>query len=168
METRFEKYKGIHPGLVLERELKKRNIKKGPFALSLHEYPQTLNSITKAKRGLTPALSLKIDTALQLEEGTMYLLQAFYELKHEQQKASLAQHPDLSMIREALFWDTEIAKINWQKQYKAIIKRVFERGNELERKEITRFYGPEKIMAVTGTADIKNHKVPVLNHIEAK
>lgn len=59
MEIILEKYKGIHPGLVLERELKKRNLKKGPFALSLDEYPQTLNGITKGQRGLTPALSLR-------------------------------------------------------------------------------------------------------------
>ena len=55
----IEKYKEIHPRLVLEQELKKRNLKKGPFALSLHEYPQTLNGITKGQRGLTPALSLR-------------------------------------------------------------------------------------------------------------
>ena len=87
MELAIEKYKGIHPGIILERELKKRNLKKGPFALSLKEYPQTLNDITKGKRGLTPALSLKIDSALGLEEGTMLILQTYYEIKKEKQKS---------------------------------------------------------------------------------
>jgi hypothetical protein len=39
-------------------------------------------------------------------------------------------------------------KIDWQKQKKAIIKRIFERGNEMEKKEITRFYGNETISKV--------------------
>jgi hypothetical protein len=32
-------------------------------------------------------------------------------------------------------------KIDWEKQKKAVIKRVFERGNEIEKREIIRFYG---------------------------
>ncbi|WP_373287738.1 DUF6922 domain-containing protein [Sphingobacterium alkalisoli] len=32
-----------------------------------------------------------------------------------------------------------------ENQYKAVIKRVFERGNQSEKDEITRFYGPEII-----------------------
>ncbi|HZY36185.1 MAG TPA: plasmid maintenance system antidote protein [Mucilaginibacter sp.] len=146
----IEKYKGIHPGMVLERELKKRNLKKGPFALSIHEYPQILNEITKGRRGFTPALSLKIDRALGLEEGTMLLLQTHYEIKKEQQKSNAGNRPDLSVLRKALFWDTDINKIDWQKQYRAVIQRVFERGNEDEKTEILNFYGPEKVKAVTG------------------
>lgn len=37
-----EKYKGIHPGVVLDRELKKRSIKQRPFALSINEHPKLL------------------------------------------------------------------------------------------------------------------------------
>lgn len=168
METAIEKYKGIHPGLVLERELKKRNLKKGPFALSLHEYPQTLNSITKGQRGLTPALSLKIDQALELEEGTMLLLQAYYEIKKEQQKNNLGELPNLSVIRKALFWDTDITKIDWRKQYKAVIQRVFERGNDDEKREILRFYGKDKIKTITGSTEIVNNRLPVMGHTKAK
>lgn len=47
--------------------------------------------------------------------------------------------PDLSIIRTILFWDTKIDKLDWQKQKKAIIKRVFERGNDIEKTKITRF-----------------------------
>jgi hypothetical protein len=38
--------------------------------------------------------------------------------------------------------------IDWLRQYKAIIKRVFERGNQREKDEITRFYGQDKIEEV--------------------
>ena len=37
------KYKGIHPGIVLEREFKKRSLKQRPFAIAINEHPQTLN-----------------------------------------------------------------------------------------------------------------------------
>ncbi|GAA4329109.1 hypothetical protein GCM10023149_33550 [Mucilaginibacter gynuensis] len=64
MSSDIEKYYGIHPGRVLERELTKRQLKKGPFAISIGEYPQVINEVTKARRGLSPLLSLKIDHAL--------------------------------------------------------------------------------------------------------
>ena len=73
--------KGVHPGFVLERELKKRKIAKGRFAIALDEYPQTLVSITKGKRNMNPALSLKIEKALNLEKGYFMVLQAYYEIE---------------------------------------------------------------------------------------
>jgi len=146
----LEKYKGIHPGLILERELKKRKLKKRPFALSLPEYPQTINDITKGKRNLTPEVSLKIDRALGLEEGTMYLLQAYYTIKAEQLKEQIKLRPDLSLFRKALFWDTDPNKLDWARQYKSIIRRIFERGDSREKQAVLDFYGKEKIEQVVG------------------
>ena len=54
-------------------------------------------------------------------------------------------HPDLSKLRPVLFWDTNMEKINWEKQKRAVIKRIFERGNDIEKKEIVRFYGRERV-----------------------
>ncbi|KUJ59359.1 hypothetical protein AR687_23415 [Flavobacteriaceae bacterium CRH] len=53
--------------------------------------------------------------------------------------------PDISLLRSAVFWDTDINKIDWQKQKRAVIQRVFERGNDFERDVITHFYGSETI-----------------------
>ena len=168
MEALIEKYKGIQPGVILERELKKRSLKKGPFALSLNEYPQVLNDITKGKRGLTTALSLKIDDAFGLEEGTMLVLQAYYEIKQERLKNNSGDHPDLSKLRKALFWDTDIAKIDWQRQYKAVIKRVFERGDKAEKQEIINFYGDEKVASVIGRAVTADDKLFILQNARLK
>ena len=44
-----------------------------------------------------------------------------------------------------LFWDTDITKIDWQKQSAAVILRIFERGNDIEKEEIKRFYKSELI-----------------------
>jgi addiction module HigA family antidote len=86
MTAEFEKYKGIHPGSVLGHLLKKRNISQRPFALSLPEHPQTLNAILKEKRDLNTPLSLKIEKALDLEEGTLMTLQVYYDIKKEKEK----------------------------------------------------------------------------------
>ncbi|MDT0643445.1 helix-turn-helix domain-containing protein [Zunongwangia sp. F363] len=150
------KYKGIHPGIVLGRELKKRSLKQRPFALSINEHPQTLNTITKGKRNLNTALALKIENKLNLEEGTLAVLQTYYDIDKEKEKRE-TEAPKLSVLRRSLFWDTDINGIDWRKQYKAVIKRVFERGNESEKKEILRFYGSQKVDAVLHAIDRKAH-----------
>jgi len=139
--------KGIHPGLFLERELKRRKIAKGRFALRIQEYPQTLTAITKGTRGMNAALALKIEKELGLDEGDLMVLQAYYEIEREKKKQQKLQ-PDLAKFRRALFWDTSFEKIDWQKHKQSVIKRVFERGNEEEKAEITRFYGSEAIKEI--------------------
>ena len=136
----LEIIKGIHPGFIIDRELKKRHLRKKNFALSVDEFPQTLGAITKGKRNMNTALALKIEKSLGLEEGYLMILQVYYDIEQEKAKQQL-DTPDLSKLRNVLFWDTKMDKINWIKQKKAIIKRVFERGNDAERQEITRFYG---------------------------
>ncbi|HVA98681.1 MAG TPA: plasmid maintenance system antidote protein [Bacteroidia bacterium] len=144
MEDRPLILKGIHPGLVIDRELKKRHIGKSKFAISLQEYPQTFSAITAGKRSMNTKLALKIEKALRLEEGYLMILQTYYNINKLKEKQN-KHRPDFKKIRQILFWDTNMEKIDWKKQKRAIIERVFERGNEEEKKEITRFYGKEAI-----------------------
>lgn len=138
--------KGIHPGIVLERELRQRNLSKRSFALSINEHPQTINAITKGKRNMNVLLSLKIEKALGIEEvGYFMFLQVYYEIKNIKEGHQNKSHPNLSLIRPSLFWDTDINKINWEINKKSVIKRAFERGNEEEKSEIQRFYGDQTV-----------------------
>jgi len=137
--------KGIHPGLFLDRELKKRKLSKGGFALSIREYPQTLSAILKGRRSMNTSLALRIEDALGFEEGLLMTLQVFYDIKQEKNKLAKNNHPNLAKFRPALFWDTSIDKIDWNRQKKAVINRVFERGNLAEKKEVLRFYGNDII-----------------------
>lgn len=146
MDINLSLIKGIHPGLILERELKKRKLAKGKFALSIDEFPQTFVAIIKGKRRMNPALSLKIEQALDWEEGFLMVLQVYYDIEQEKKKQTKTDHPDLSRIRQIIFWDTAIAGIDWQKNKQAIINRIFERGNEEEIKEIIRFYGKNVVL----------------------
>jgi plasmid maintenance system antidote protein VapI len=143
--------KGLHPGFYLERELKRRRLGKGRFAISVQEYPQTLVSITKGKRKMNTSLALRIENALGLEEGFLMILQVYFDIANEKKEQD-SGHPDLSKIRSVLFWDTEFEKIDWILQKPAVIKRVFERGNEEEKNEIYRFYGVDEVNTILNDA----------------
>lgn len=151
MKSFSQKYKGIHPGLVLDRELTKRGLKQRPFAFSIGEHPQTFNAILKGRRNLPIALALKIENELRLKEGDLVLLQAYFDIEKEKSKL-IGKTPNLEIIRKILFWDTDFERIDWQKNDKAVIKRVFERGNDEERNEITRFYGKKNVEQALSSA----------------
>lgn len=138
------KYKGIHPGFVIDRELKKRSIKQRPFALMVDEHVQSFNAIIKGKRGISTSLALKIERQLDLEEGTLVLLQAYYDIQKVKEK-EYQLTPDLNIFSKAMFWDTDLNSIDWKQQYRAVIERVFERGTEIEKNEIVSFYGIKKV-----------------------
>jgi plasmid maintenance system antidote protein VapI len=146
MNSTFDIIKGIHPGLFLDRELKARKLRKGKFAMSVNEFPQTLGSITKGKRNMNISLALKIEAALDLEEGYLMMLQVYHDIAEEKRKHS--EKPDLTKFRRVLFWDTTIDKIDWQKQKRAVINRVFKRGNDQEKAETIRFYGKDTVHAL--------------------
>lgn len=147
--------KGLHPGVVLERELQKRKLSKGRFAMSIDEYPQTLSAILKGKRSMNTSLALKIEEALNKEEGYFMTLQVFYDIKELKSKPKKAQSPNLSILRKVLFWDTDINKIDWERQKKAVIQRVWERGTEEEQNEIIRYYGMDVVNTVINKVNIK-------------
>ncbi|OFY95149.1 MAG: hypothetical protein A3K10_06915 [Bacteroidetes bacterium RIFCSPLOWO2_12_FULL_31_6] len=96
---------------------------------------------------MNTSLALKIEKSLGFDEGYLMILQVFYDIEKKKKKL-YPDHPDLSKLRSVLFWDTDMEKINWQQQKNAVIKRVFERGNEIEKEEITHFYGKENINTV--------------------
>jgi len=143
VDRKIDILKGLHPGIFLERELKKRGLSKWRFAVFIGELPQTLSPIFSGKRDMNTPLSLRIEEALGLEEGFLMTLQLHYDIKKEKQKRFGNRHPDFSKFRPALFWDTRIDKIDWDRQKTAIIRRVFERGLLREKKETLTFYGPE-------------------------
>lgn len=143
MQTTIEIIKGVHPGKFLERELLKQNSNKRQFAIAIGEHPQTLGSIIKGNRRMNVELSIKIEEKLQLEEGFLMTLQVLYDVKQAKKKNQ--QTPDILKLRKGLFWDTTFDKIDWEQMKVAVVKRVFSRGTEEEKEEITRFYGKDVV-----------------------
>ncbi|MEX2564469.1 MAG: plasmid maintenance system antidote protein [Cyclobacteriaceae bacterium] len=143
MDSRIQHIKGIHPGIFLERELKIKGLSKGPFALSIGEYPQTLSAIIHGKRRMNTSLALRIEKALGMEIGTLMLIQVYHDIRLEEDKNSEKIKLNLSKLRASLFWDTDVNKIDWIKHRQYVIERVMERGTEDEKKMISNFYGLE-------------------------
>ena len=103
--------KGIHPGLILDHELKLRKISKTDLAQKVSEHAQTIGAVTKGKRRMNTALALKIEHLLGIEEGFFMILQVYYDIQqHKKQQYSLK--PDLTKLRRALFWDTSAESID--------------------------------------------------------
>lgn len=153
MDTSISLIKGIHPGIILERELRKRNLGKGQFALKINEFPQSITSITKGKRRMNTALSLKIERELNIEEGYFAILQTYFDIEQQKKKNSINYHPDLTLIRPVVFWDTNINTIDWEKHKPSVINRIFEKGNEQEITEIIRFYGKDTVRELLNQAN---------------
>jgi plasmid maintenance system antidote protein VapI len=140
--------KGIHPGIFLGRELKKQKRSLEDIAMAIGEHPQILEEITLGKRTLNKRLAKKIEHELQINNGLLNTLQLHYKIKKSKLRHGRREHtarPDISKFRKSLFWDTRLESIHWNKQKLAVIKRIFERGNEQEKQEIIRFYGPKVI-----------------------
>ncbi|MCF8381643.1 MAG: helix-turn-helix domain-containing protein [Bacteroidales bacterium] len=142
MLPKIDKIKGIHPGIILKREISKRGWKNKDLALMVNEHAQTISAILKAKRSINPKLSIKLGLKLEVESDYFMLLQASFDIKQANSKYDYKSIPD---IRKVLFWDTDFSRIDWMKNRYAIVKRIFERGNSLEISEIINFYGYETV-----------------------
>ncbi len=145
MLPELDKVKGLHPGIILNREIEERKIKKKELANSIDEYPQTISAILNQKRGINPKLSIKLARFFNTYPDYFMYLQASHDILETEKLISKSCSPDKSKIRQAVFWDTNMMKIDWQKQKTAVIKRIFERGNEKEISEIINFYGKNKV-----------------------
>jgi addiction module HigA family antidote len=143
MNRNIEPYKGIHPGRIIDRELKKRGTSQRSFAATIGEHSQNLNAVITGHRRLTTEMAVRLENALGMEEGFLLTLQAYYDIaeyKHRQASKSVSGRPN---IRRGLFWDTDFDKIDFGRHRSGVIQRVLERGSEAEKAEIARFYGME-------------------------
>ncbi|MBS9767850.1 MAG: helix-turn-helix domain-containing protein [Flavobacteriaceae bacterium] len=139
----IQKIKGLHPSIILKRELTHQNIKSSELAKSVDEHKQTISAILNQKRKITPKLSIKLGQFFHIEDDYFSLLQASYDVKTTY--STKQKTPNLNNVRKVLFWDTSFEKIDWNKQKKAVIQRVLERGNDKEINEIISFYGKQLV-----------------------
>jgi len=154
------KIKGIHPGLILRRELNLQKMRSSELAASINEHKQTISAILNQRRGVNPGISIKLSKKFNVDEDYFMLLQAGYDVK-ETSRNEVQIHPNLNKIRKIIFWDTDISKIDWNKNRRSVVKRILERGNQKEIKEIISFYGKSVI-----SKEVKEIKVSRLPSFE--
>jgi addiction module HigA family antidote len=149
MLPEISKIKGVHPGALLKRELKARGMKSNELAQLVDEHTQTISAIINERRGINPKLSIKLGRHLGVPEDYFMCLQASHDVRTEiNQRNPANRTPNLKSFRKALFWDTNFNQLDWERNKSAIIKRIFERGNEKEIKEIIDFYGSSTVKRI--------------------
>ncbi len=136
-------FKGIHPGKIIEREIRKQNITQRGLAEKIGEHSQTLNAVIKGHRALTVEMAVKIEDTFGYEEGMLLTLQAYYDIAQYRIKKAQESVKGVPNISRILFWDADFDKIDWGRYRKSIIARVLERGSKEDIAEIARFYGLE-------------------------
>ena len=162
MLPEISKIKGVHPGALLKRELKARGMKSNELAQLVQEHTQTISAIINERRGINPKLSIKLGQHLGVSEDYFMCLQASHDVRIEINQKNLSNRtPNLKIIRKALFWDTDFNQLDWERSKTAIIKRIFERGNEMEIREITDFYGYSTVKGIIQLS--KNHFLSAFN-----
>lgn len=140
MDKRIDIIQGIHPGKIINRDIRKRRLSQRILAEATDIPFQTINAIIQGKRNLTTEQALKIEKTLCYQEGFLAVLQTYYEIKQHKEEELSKLYKGIPSVRKSLFWDADFDKMNWAKYKNAVIKRVLERGNLAEIKEIIRFY----------------------------
>jgi nicotinamide mononucleotide adenylyltransferase len=59
---------------------------------------------------------------------------------------------DKPILAKRIFWDTDFEKLEYDKNYKSIIARVFDRGDIEDIRQVRRYYGDEKVIEALTTA----------------
>jgi len=113
MEQRIEKYKGIHPGRIINRELRKRDISQRAFAASIGEHRQMLNAVITGRRNLTIEMAVKIEQSLGYDEGFLLTLQVFHSIAEYKNRLAAVSVNGVPNLRRALFWDADFDSIDW-------------------------------------------------------
>ena len=157
MLPKLTKIKGVHPGAILRRELKIQGLRGSELASSINEHKQTISAILNKRRDINPKLSIKLSKRFSVDEDYFMILQASYDVKITIE-SEIKNTPNINNIRKVIFWDTDINKIDWDKNINSIVKRILERGNQKEINEIISFYG-RKVISIE-VKKINNSKLP--------
>lgn len=132
---------GLHPGLIIKREMHKRSIGIAEMASILKENFATISAFVNGTAKMDIQFLQKLADFFEMPLNYFTKLQEAHDLKTSHKKCS-QKTPNLKIMRKILFWDTDINLIKWEEYKGSVIRRVFQRGNFSEKKEIVRFYGP--------------------------
>ena len=142
-------YHHIPCGAVLDRIRTKAHLTQRELALRSEIPYQRINDFIANRRRISPDNSLRLEKALGIDyQCFFYQIQTNYEIFLATNHISEHSQPDTTKFRKALFWDTDFETLDWQRNSKWIIQRVFEYGNENEIEETIRYYGKRKITKV--------------------
>ena len=56
------------------------------------------------------------------------------------------------ILDKRIFWDVDFDNIDYDKKWKTVIERIFDRGDINDIRQVRRYYGDEKVMEALTTA----------------
>ena len=174
MYEQYLQLSNIPCGAVLQRIMTKEGISQSQLAERSGIVRQRICDYLANRRRVTVEASLNLEKALSISIcGFFYRIQANHDIYTCMQEQSKSYHPNLAAYRKALFWDTDMERLNWDKNKQWIIRRAFEYGNEEEIHETIRFYGKEcvcEILAIINDerkAEVRNANIEKYLNIES-
>ena len=115
----YEQYlhlSNIPCGAVLNRIMTKEGISQSQLAERSGIVRQRICDYLANRRRITVEASLNLEKALRIGiEGFFYRIQANHDIYTCMKKQAESYHPDLGCYRKALFWDTTIESLDWDK-----------------------------------------------------
>lgn len=139
---RFLQYPSLDTGSVIKYFLDKRGFTGKQLAERSGLTPQRVSDFANNHRRITAEVSFKLENAFGIDhKGYFYLIQTNHDIYVALQNDMKCETPRLSEIKKQIFWDSDMAKIDWNANRKHVIQRVFEYGDEDAIKEIIRYYG---------------------------
>ena len=152
MYEQYLQLSNIPCGAVLNRIMTKEGISQSQLAERSGIVRQRICDYLANRRRITVEASLNLERALQIGiSGFFYRIQANHDIYICMQEQAKTYHPDLDRYRRALFWDTDMEKLDWDNNCHWIIRRTFEYGNEEEIQETVRFYGKDNVRNILST-----------------
>lgn len=143
---RFLQYPSLDTGSVIKYFLNKSGITGKQLAERSGLTPQRVSDFANNHRRITAEVSFKLENAFGIDhKGYFYLIQTNHDIYLASHNDMKRETPRLSEIKKQIFWDSDMAKIDWNANRKHIIQRVFEYGDENAIKEIIRFYGASEV-----------------------
>lgn len=135
------------PSALIKREIKILGISVEELSERSEISLENIQNILNNNLTINAILSQKLGKALNENDNYFLEIQKLWdkELKYKEKNHIL---PNLAHIRPVVFWDEDFPYIDWNRNEKKIIRRIFERGNEIEKQEIISFYGKEKVLSV--------------------
>ena len=149
MYEQYLQLSNIPCGAVLNRIMTKEGISQSQLAERSGIVRQRICDYLTNRRRITVEASLNLEKALRIGiEGFFYRIQTNHDIYTCVKEQAMNNRPNLKYYRKAVFWDTDIEKLDWEKNRQWIIRRVFEYGGEEEILETLHFYGKDVVKEV--------------------
>lgn len=170
MYEQYLQLNNIPCGAVLNRIMTKEGISQSQLAERSGIVRQRICDYLANRRRITVEASLNLEKALRIGiAGFFYRIQANHDIYTCVKEQAMNNHPNLKHYRKALFWDTNMETLDWERNQLWIIRRVFEYGSEEEILETLRFYGKdivkEVLSSITDERKIANRNENVKKYL---